>query len=86
MLKFSIECKDWTKDVGLNVIEQRLDSLENVGNVSLEGCEAFLNQLEAGRARFLQIGDKFPDSGDVEFSKNVTENLENLSETKYMPF
>ena len=79
MLKFSIECKDWTEDVGLRVSERRLDSLEDVGSVSLEGCKAFLNQLEAGRARFLQIGDKFPDSGDVEFSKNVTENLKNIS-------
>ena len=75
MLNFSIESKDWTEDVGLRVSERRLDSLEDIGNVSLEG-----------RARSLQIGDKFPDSGDVEFSKNVTENLENLSETKYMPF
>ena len=86
MLNFSRECKDWTEDVCLHLSERRLDSLEDVRNVGHEGCKAFLNQLEAGRARSLQIGDKFPDSGDVEFSKNVTENLENLSETKYMPF
>ena len=78
MLNFSIECKYWTKDVGLRVSERRLDSLEDGGNVGLEGCKAFLNQLEAGRARSLQIGNKCPDSGDVEFSKNVTENLENV--------
>ena len=79
MLNFPIECKDWTEDVGLNVSERRLNSLENVENVSLERCKTFLNQLEAGRAIFLQMGDKFPDSSDVEFSKNVTENLENIS-------
>ena len=79
MLKFSIKCKDWTEDVGLCVSKRRLDSLEDVGNVSLKGCKAFLNQFEASRARSLQISDKFPDSSDVEFSKNVTENLENIS-------
>ena len=79
MLNFSRESKDWTEDVCLGVGKRRLDSLEDVGNIGLEGCKAFLNQLEAGRARFLQIGDKFPDSGDVKFSKNVTENLENIS-------
>ena len=79
MLNFSRECKDWNKDVCLRLSERRLDSLEDVRNVGFEGSKAFLNQLEAGRARSLQIGDKFPDSGDVEFSKNVIEILENIS-------
>ena len=53
VLNFSRESKDWTENVCLRVGEWRLDSLEDVGNVGLEGCKAFLNQFEAGRARFL---------------------------------
>ena len=79
MFFFSMKCKDWSEDVSLIVGKRRLDGFEDVGNISLESCKAFLNQFEAGRAIFLQISDKFPNSSDVEFSKDVTENLENIS-------
>ena len=74
-----MKCKDWFKDVSLSVDKRRLDSLEDVRNISLKSCKAFLNQFKTSRARFLQIGDKFLNSNDVEFGKDVTENLENIS-------
>ena len=53
MLDFSMKYKDWSKDVSLSLGKQRLDGFEDVGNISLESCKAFLYQFETDRARFL---------------------------------
>ena len=74
-----MKCKDWSKDDSFSVGKQRLDGLEDVRNISLESCGAFLYQFKTSRARFLQISDEFPNSSDVEFSEDVTENHENIS-------
>ena len=50
VLNVYMKCKDWTKDVSLSVGKWRLDSLEDIRDVSLKSCEALLNQCKTSRA------------------------------------
>ena len=68
--------QDRSKDVSLAVGERRLEGLEDVRYISLEGCETLLVQFDAARAGFLQIGDHLPDSRDEELGLDVAEDLE----------
>ena len=70
--------QDRSKDVCLAVGERRLDSLEDIRYVSLEGCETLLVQFDATRAGFLQIGDHLPDFRDEELGLDVAEDLEDV--------
>ena len=59
--------KDGSKDVSLAVRERRLDSLDQVGHVVLEGGESVLVESEASRTRFLHLNNHLLDTRDVEF-------------------
>ena len=70
--------EDGPKDVRLAEEERMLGGLEDIRDVRLEGCKAFLIQFDATRAGFLQISDHLSDSGDEVLGMDVAEHLEDV--------
>ena len=68
-----------SKYISLAVSKRRLDRLEDVGDIGLECREWFVVELDAPWARFLQVSDQPPHTGNVELGLYMRDDLENVS-------